>query len=522
MEIKFTIQNYRCFGDKPIEFVLKRGITAFIGANNSGKSTLLRFFFECRPLFAAMSNIPQLFHAVKEGWGPVQIANVKDWKQILHKGNPRDVCISIESRECDAGLFEGDIKITLDRSQRARVVLSNLEPSKFPQLTFQPPNDFVDPRSNFKYDPKPVAALFEQLTRTLYLGPYRSVGDIITSGEYFDMQVGRSFVERWNRMKTGDDSSANDTAAAVENSIQQTFKLQRFQINATEDKQSLQITINDAAYKVQELGSGLAQFIICLAHAAVRPVRFILIDEPESNLHASMQLSFVTALASHAEDGLLFSSHSLGLARSTADTIHVVNRTDNKVSSIQHLGSKGTLSEIVGELNFSAYQELGFSVLLLVEGPTEIKCLQQFLRKLRVEQHILMVPLGGSSMINGAREDELRELLRITSKIFALVDSEKRSKEEKLPADRIAFKKTCEAIGIDCQISDRRALDNYFSDRAVKEALGEKNSALGPFDRPSGWDKSENWRIAEAMTWPEIAQTDLGRFLQKLSDIASL
>lgn len=44
---------------------------------------------------------------------------------------------------------------------------------------------------------------------------------------------------------------------------------------------------------------------------------------------------------------------------------------------------------------------------------------------LSIEQHVLMIPLGGDSMINGSREDELRELKRITTNIVAVIDSER-------------------------------------------------------------------------------------------------
>ncbi len=163
-------------------------------------------------------------------------------------------------------------------------------------------------------------------------------------------------------MKTGDNSRNTDAAVAVERQIQELFNFRHFQINAVEDRSSLQIIIDNWSYKIDEVGSGLAQFIISLAHAAMKRPRYVLIDEPESNLHASMQLSFVTSLASYATGGLLFASHNLELARSAADRVYVVDRKkDGTVSRITNLETKGTLSEIAGELNFSAYQELGFS-----------------------------------------------------------------------------------------------------------------------------------------------------------------
>ena len=47
MDAELTLKNYRCFSDEsPARFSLRRGFTAFVGVNNSGKSSLLRFFYE--------------------------------------------------------------------------------------------------------------------------------------------------------------------------------------------------------------------------------------------------------------------------------------------------------------------------------------------------------------------------------------------------------------------------------------------------------------------------------------------
>ena len=92
------------------------------------------------------------------------------------------------------------------------------------------------------------------------------------------MQVGQAFVAQWNAMKTGDNSRNTDAAVAVERQIQELFNFQHFQINAVEDRSSLQIIIDNWSYKIDEVGSGLAQFIISLAHAAMKRPRYVLID----------------------------------------------------------------------------------------------------------------------------------------------------------------------------------------------------------------------------------------------------
>lgn len=58
MLCEITIKNYRCFTDEhPAVFELDECFTAIIGPNNSGKSSLLRMFYELRPLWSSLSAV---------------------------------------------------------------------------------------------------------------------------------------------------------------------------------------------------------------------------------------------------------------------------------------------------------------------------------------------------------------------------------------------------------------------------------------------------------------------------------
>jgi hypothetical protein len=66
---------------------------------------------------------------------------------------------------------------------------------------------------------------------------------------------------------------------------------------------------------------------------------------------------------------------------------------------------------------------------------------------------------------------------------------------------------------------ERRALENYFTDAAVKQAFGDASSALGPYDKKGAnqnWSKTSNWRAALKMGKVDLAGTDLGTFLEQL------
>jgi hypothetical protein len=82
------------------------------------------------------------------------------------------------------------------------------------------------------------------------------------------------------------------------------------------------------------------------------------------------------------------------------------------------------------------------------------------------------------------------------------------------------FDQTCKINDISCKVLERRALENYFTDRTVKKVKGPKYSALGEFNLLSNanpsWGKEENWKFALEMTQAELLATDLGRYLSKI------
>jgi energy-coupling factor transporter ATP-binding protein EcfA2 len=337
---------------------------------------------------------------------------------------------------------------------------------------------------------------------------------------YFDIQVGKNFIQSWRTWKTGPLKKQNEAIIRLTESIKHIFDYEVLEINPSEDTNNLKVFINGRSYKLSELGSGITQFILVLANAAIRQPSYILIDEPELNLHPSLQLDFLTTLGSYASEGVLFATHSIGLARASSDRIYSVRKVVDGESEISELEATPRFSELLGELSFSGYKELGFDKVLLVEGTTDVKIIQQFLRLHKIDHKIVLLPMGGDSLINSSSEEQLAEITRISENIFALIDSERATSGAELEANRAAFVEICERTGIRCHVLDRRAIENYFTDGAVKKIKGINYRALGPYEKlneisPS-WSKAENWKIAREMTLDDLNTTDLGEFLHSL------
>jgi hypothetical protein len=130
---------------------------------------------------------------------------------------------------------------------------------------------------------------------------------------------------------------------------------------------------------------------------------------------------------------------------------------------------------------------------------------------------MVVLQLGGKSLINKNSAPQLAELKRICDGITAIIDSERASAGDIVETARQDFAQVCRELKIKCHILERRATENYVLDRAVKKVNGDNFKGLGPYERLSdvspNWGKAENWRIAREMALDELGGTDHGAIL---------
>jgi predicted ATPase len=518
--IKVTIKNYRCFSDEaPLRLKLNRGFTSMIGLNNAGKSSALRLLYELRPSLRDLVNSPQLFfNSKKLGFGAPDVADIMS---LFFVGNdrPMEIDIRIPSREILEQPFapiDRVVMTCLRQDVHWRIQSFRDRECVAGEVTLKGENRF-GVRDKGDFDVTELRSALEMLTKSLYIGSFRNAISA-SSGKHYDLALGSEFVKTWKIWQTGGNRANAKQIQHVVRDIEQLFGYQRLEIVAAEQRNTLAVTVDDLPYDLSDLGSGISQFIVVVGNAAVNRPTFILIDEPELNLHPALQRLFLTTLARYAREGVVFATHSMGLARSTATRIYSFQKPGSH-SIVHRLEDTPDYAEFLGELSFSSYRELGCDCILLVEGVHDVTALQQFLRKFGKETKAILLPLGGSEMIRGDRERELGELQRFNMPIAAFIDREGDSASD-IPEQRLRFKQLCERLSFRVHMTERRAIENYFSDRAVKAALGPSYNALAPdqllASAKPGWDKSDNWKITEEMQLDEIRDTDVGRFLMSI------
>ena len=527
-EAKLTLKNYRSFDDaNPLVINIEPHFTALVGPNNSGKSSFLKMFFELRHLW---SLILQNFHAMfLPDWQPtINYTGVTDEQEIFSSSNNRPLSIEIEivdpaRNELPADHVLKRVILTCERHRPTNwgfhcfSAADTSNPIAVPGAKKKGDTQVKLPHEQ-DIDCRAFLDIIKAFHDTLYIGPFRNAINE-GAGNYFDVAVGTNFITTWNNWKTGDNKAQNRAINRVSRDIRIIFGYDELEINASADLKTLNINVDGNPHLLSELGSGLAQFIIVFGNVAIKSPSFILIDEPELNLHPALQIDFITSLTSFATMGIIFATHSIGLARAVAERIYSFQKIKSGVA-VRPFEATHNYAEFVGEMSFSAFKDMGCDSILLVEGVRDVKTVQQFLRKLKKDHKIVLVPLGGDQLAKGNVELELKELTRLSKNISALVDSE-RKKESAPPIEaRRQFEETCKKLNISVCVTERRAIENYFSDQAIKAQLGDRYRSLGPYERPKDcepiWSKADGWKIARRMSFGDIEKTDVGRFLSKL------
>jgi ABC-type cobalamin/Fe3+-siderophores transport system ATPase subunit len=487
------IRNYRGIPyRKPLELEIGKGITFFLGPNNVGKTSLIRMFFELR---SAISSLQP--HATTE---QVNLPVFAD--DLFNQDSAeRKIEIEIASRTGELQIY-----IEPDGDQPKRYVVHTKQPK-----------GWMEERTELQNELKVlfVESLFIPSIRPMTVRTHdQTIGDVTISD---------SLVSTISAWQTGSNLPRKREFAEFEAELGELFSAKEFRIDVGRGSGNLKIRLDGKFFGIEDLGDGLSHFIFVLANALFKKPAYILIDEPENGLHPRLQQTFIRALAAKSTRGLIAASHSIGLARSTADMIYTVAKEENGIT-VRAFGESHrydpSITDTLHELGYAQFVEMGGDCILLVEGQTDIKAFREILRKFNVEQNFIIWHLGGSGFLDsGDVTHELMEVKRLNPKKVAVIfDSECTAANAPLAKKFQDFKDTAEKLGYLVFPTDLHSTENYISQSALNAVYPTSGyRALTPFEdfktvQPR-WGKKNNWKLFREMSRAEIEATGLGKFI---------
>jgi len=523
------ITNYRSFSAPAVATLnVSAGLIAIVGPNNAGKSNILRLLFELRPLFeiASRKNVSPNLVGLLTSESGLELNRVPDPESIFSNTNDADLKLSITVDDDVDSLpanVPSELTLSIGRNvanNGRRTVTWSVRhgTSQFtsPALHHVGTTQVAPIDVQVIFELEPYRLAFEILANSFYIGSFRNITNQGGNAEYYDLVVGDAFVARWSQAQAGGSVTTARITQTVIQDLETAFGFRRLQILSSDDRKTLRLFVDGHPQSLDELGGGVSQFLITLFNLELKRPALVLLDEPELGLHPQLQLDFLTAIAKRAGFATMFSTHSLGLARAAGDVIYTVTRTGPKGGSIlRKFDDINNPVEFIGELSFAGNYDLGYRKILLIEGPTELKLFRRILQRLGAAHKITLIPLGGNSLISRSAVHGLVEIRRLSPQVFAVVDSERTTKSQTAAPDRRSFARNCARLGISCHVLQRRSIESYFTDRAIKAVLGQDYSELDAIEPvPSKWPKALNWKIADAMELDDFRGDDLIKFLK--------
>ncbi len=285
MKATFRISNYRCFpNDHPAEIELRDGVTALVGVNNSGKSSLLRFFYEFRNLFVSIGDDPnQLVSALRGGNVTFEpMAHTIHPDNLVNYRNKAPITITMS---VDWDSFSSQFGIaSLDESQRElpKALVIEIAPSSFawrarfldrssqPIALNDPKGITPDALQAIVESPERIPLVitahyrhaFRTIGKSLYIPAFRHVLGHTGSRPYFDLTVGDQVIDRWDKLKNGHDPNAARKIKDATEMLRTIFGYSTLDIQANHDRSDFNVTIDGHRNLLSTIGSGFAQFFI--------------------------------------------------------------------------------------------------------------------------------------------------------------------------------------------------------------------------------------------------------------------
>jgi ABC-type dipeptide/oligopeptide/nickel transport system ATPase component len=527
--VKLVVKNYRCFSDQyPARLDLSKESIALVGENNTGKSALIRLPHELRPTFATLSapsNIVWSLNNMRHP--PLATLGLEDPSNIYCLANSRSLAITIQV-QLPVGLgasAPNSLTFSADRADNTLRITISRDGVQLDAAAVAYPytaaNGLVEAQSPTQELLAPLTDALRDLSRAKYIGAHRNL-ITQTQGLYYDIQMGTELVATWNQWKFGGNRRLELKCRTLEERIRRAFALSRFEIRTNASRTMMQVLIDDRTYLLNEVGTGLAQYILVGANLLINPCTYALIDEPESNLHPGIQGDFLEMIEEYAEKSVVYATHSLGLANTYSSEAHITERLPDGTTRLNRLDPRSPRSTFMRALVYSGFLDVGADTVVMVEGTHDVNATKAFLRILGKRHNGAVLSIHGDETIGGNADAYLDELLKIipADHLIFVIDSERSSETDVGPVTRAreAFKALCDARRIRCLVTERRAFENYLATRAVQVVKGDNHRGLTPYEKLDKnardlWAKPENASIAAEMTAKEILETDLGRFL---------
>lgn len=262
------------------------------------------------------------------------------------------------------------------------------------------------------------------------------------------------------------------------------------------------------------MGGGVEQLVILGCLLLAQKTKCILWEEPESHLHPGAQDTLLSELERLVGNSLIFlTTHSPVFVRaSNIIAVHAITNTDGKSAKGRTL-SKEELQEASSILGSRPGHLAQADIVVYVEGKSGAAAFEEWIEKWpdkdAILGHLMLVVQPCNPDEIGTEDFDLGTLKKLTPNMIIFVDKDNDTGSTDPKPTRITLTAKCEELAIPYVVTEKRQIEDYFAEYAVKTGLPSNLVETWKRDPEhklkKGW-KRHNRAIARVMSWDDIKQ----------------
>jgi hypothetical protein len=512
----FGVTGFRSFDSKLQPLSDLQRINLFVGRNNSGKSNVIAAlrlycasvgrdseYSELRGILGDPLNTPLAKDAGQPLlWTPFEddvdrlfpeIQNYSYQSRAGYKSlqsDTRELLANLKDRLCTDGFIPGRPGESKARIESTDLVGENGalllgDPEVYQQLF----NRFSGYQGGGPRD------WSQFLLQTL--DPFRKLGaisfveipsvrKIIDAGTAFDGTFGSGklidTIAQWERPDIGDLVEHAEKFRRLLHFAQTVLEDARVQIQIPHRRDTIHVIKDGKTLPIQRLGTGVHQVIMLAAAATIIEDSAVAIEEPETNLHPSLQRKLIAYLNEQTSNQYFVTTHSGHILEAAPAAVFQVSLVDG-VTRVRRVGSPSDRFQAVEDLGYHASDLIQTPAVVWVEGPSDRIYLTAWLKALNpalVEgTHYSVMFYGGRLLSHLSANDPEVEgfisLRRLNRYVVVLMDSDRKRQGERINATKSRLVEEIERTA-SCGyawVTDGREIENYLDERFVSETVRE-------------------------------------------------